>query len=392
MPYQRPTLTDLRQQAQQDILSGGISGVSTLLRFSVLNVLALVLAGLAYLHYGFIDWIALQAVPWTATDEYLEGWAALKGVTRKAATSASGIVAFSASGNATIPAGTTVMIAGGLTGVTTADSVASSGFSVSLSGSSGVVSASTVSAGAVTIAPVSVSTAGIAGNVAAGAVVTLSSPVEGVSGSGVVSTAFTGGSDIEDPDSFRARTLAAYAAGGENGNRADWVKWALEVPGVTRAWANPLGYGAGSVVVYVMFDSAESASGGFPVGTNGTDPADNRYVAATGDQLTVAQALYAKRSVTALGIVCAPIAQRVDFVVNSLGTAATDATKAQIEDALDDMFLRISAPGATIYPNQWIAAINALGLATYNILSPAATIVPDHVGSMPVRGTVTVEA
>ncbi|NHO43344.1 hypothetical protein GOB83_14470, partial [Acetobacter fabarum] len=79
MPYARPTLTDLRQQALQDVLDGGISGVSAVLRFSVLSVLCYALAGLSYLHYAYLDWISQQAVPWTATDEYLESWGALKG-------------------------------------------------------------------------------------------------------------------------------------------------------------------------------------------------------------------------------------------------------------------------------------------------------------------------
>ena len=85
MPYARPTLTQLRDQALQDIQSGGLPGVDGLLQRAVLRVLAYALAGLSYLHYGYQDWIALQAVPWTAEDEYLEGWAALKSVNRKPA-------------------------------------------------------------------------------------------------------------------------------------------------------------------------------------------------------------------------------------------------------------------------------------------------------------------
>ena len=77
MPYARPTLTDLRQQALQDVLDGGIVNVSAVLRFSVLSVLCYALAGLAYLHYAYLDWKSKQAVPWTATDDYLDSWGAL---------------------------------------------------------------------------------------------------------------------------------------------------------------------------------------------------------------------------------------------------------------------------------------------------------------------------
>ena len=50
MPYARPTLTQLRQQAVQDVVNGGIPGVVALLRFSVLYVLCMVLGGLAWRH------------------------------------------------------------------------------------------------------------------------------------------------------------------------------------------------------------------------------------------------------------------------------------------------------------------------------------------------------
>ena len=59
-----------------DIGASGVPGLDGLLRNAVLRVLAMVMAGLAYGVYGFIDWISREAVPFTATDEYLEAWAA----------------------------------------------------------------------------------------------------------------------------------------------------------------------------------------------------------------------------------------------------------------------------------------------------------------------------
>ena len=84
MPYSRPTLTDLRQQVLQSINTARITGptgtvLTNLLQKAVLRVIANAQAGLSYEHYGFIDWISLQAVPWTATDEFLEGWAKPEG-------------------------------------------------------------------------------------------------------------------------------------------------------------------------------------------------------------------------------------------------------------------------------------------------------------------------
>ncbi|GCE83074.1 baseplate J/gp47 family protein [Komagataeibacter diospyri] len=371
MPYARPTLSELRQQAQQDVINGGIPGVVALLRFSVLNVLAMVLAGLAWLHYGYIDWIALQAVPWTATGEYLAAWGALKGVTRKAAGYASGTVSFTVTGTAVIPAGTALVLTGGVGATTTADSVTTNG---------------------TTLASWTATTAGSAGNVAAGSIATLSSPVAGVQTTGTVVALTTSGADVETDDALRTRVMDAYQQPGECGNEDNYVTWALDVTGVTRAWCNPLGYGAGTVVVYIMLDDANEATGGFPNGTDGSATGDTRYKTATGDQLTVANAIQSERPVTALVIVCAPIAQPVDFVITDLGTGNTTANQTAITEALQDMFLRLSAPGGTINPNDWEEAIAAIGLDSFEVQSPAGPVTGANAGAMPVLGTISFAA
>lgn len=248
MAFSRPTLTDLRQQALQDIQNGGISGVNALLRFSVLYVLAMVLAGLAHLHYGYLDWISKQAVPWTATGTYLEAWGALKGITRKPATAASGQVSFTVSGTETVPAGVSIQITGGLEAVSTAESVTSNG---------------------TTVVPCAVQASGAAGNVAAGSSASLGSPVAGIQTVGTVTQAFTGGADVEADSDLRPRILNAFEEGGENGSSKDYIKWATEVSGVTRAWVNPNGFGAGTVVVYFMMDNTRSSEDGFPQGEMG---------------------------------------------------------------------------------------------------------------------------
>ena len=371
MPYARPTLTELRQQALQDVLDGGISNVSAVLRFSVLTVLSYVLAGLAYLHYAYLDWISKQAVPWSATDEYLESWGALKNVLRKTATSASGSVSFTATGSAVIPAGTGIALAGGLLATTTADSTVN---------------------GRMVTAPATCTVAGSAGNIAAGTLATLSSPVPGIQTVGQVASAFTGGADTEEDDAFRSRVLLAWQGNAANGRKQDYIDWALAVPGVTRAWCNPLGFGAGTIVVYPMLDDAESASGGFPQGTNGASSSDSRYVTATGDQLTVANALYQSQPVDALVIVCAPEPQPVNFVVADLGTGNTVANQTLITAALQDMFLRLSAPAGTIHPNDWEEAIAAIGLSSFSVTQPTAPVTGATAAAMPTLGTITFES
>ena len=72
MPIQ-DQLTDLRSMVSADIVSGLPNG-QALLRYSNVRVLGDAQAGLAHLHYGFLDGIARDAVPWTARGEYLAAW------------------------------------------------------------------------------------------------------------------------------------------------------------------------------------------------------------------------------------------------------------------------------------------------------------------------------
>ncbi|WP_157871070.1 baseplate J/gp47 family protein [Gluconacetobacter diazotrophicus] len=150
-----------------------------------------------------------------------------------------------------------------------------------------------------------------------------------------------------------------------------------------------------------MLDEAEAEYGGFPQGTNGAAPSDPRYAAATGDQVTVANAIVTEQTVTALVIVCAPVAQPTPFTVTDLGTANTAANQAAITEALQDMFTRLSspagtwqAPGAavlngTIHPNMWEEAIGALGLPTFTVASPSGPVVGATNGAMPTLGPIS---
>jgi hypothetical protein len=106
MPFERPTLAELRARRKADV-AAAVPGADPLLPVSNLGILADILAEGFNGQYGYLDWIARQAVPFTATDEAFEGWAALKGVTRKPATKATGVGHLDGtSGDACLPAGT----------------------------------------------------------------------------------------------------------------------------------------------------------------------------------------------------------------------------------------------------------------------------------------------
>ena len=381
MPFQRATLTGLRDDVLEDTGSAQIYDTKTgqlvdvlMLGSSPLRCVGYSTAGATYSAYGYLDWIALQAVPWTAQDEFAVGWGALKGVTRKAATAASDTETITGTvADTDIPSGTGVTRSDGTAYVTTADATISSSLVASI-----------------TFAAV---VAGAAGNLDAGATLTFTNPIAGVESSFITANAITGGADIETMDAFKARYLQVYASPPAGGDQTDYEEWALAVPGVTRAWCNPNGNGAGTVVTYTMWDVANAAWGGFPQGSNGVATNEPRDDAAQGDQLTVANYIYPLRPVTALVYSCAPIAQPVAFVLANLGTAPSAALLASIDAALDAMFLRIGSPlGVTLYPNQWEAALATVaGLTQYTLVSPVAPITC-AVGYLANRGAVTATA
>ena len=368
MPFVRPTLTALRTQAMQDI-TAGLPGGDGFLRRSVLQVLAWVQAGFAHLHYGYLDWISRQSVPFTCEDEFLDAWANLKGVVREPAISSSGtIVAVASSG--TVTSGTPFL--------------RSDGFQYQAA-STAIASAGTVAV------PIIASTAGSAGNAALGITLNMGSVVAGVSSTFTATTTIAGGADQETDDHLRTRMLLAYQQPPQGGAASDYVEWALAVPGVTRAWSNSLEYGDGSVSVYTMFDVTEAVHAGFPQGTNGTATLETLGTAvATGDQLTVANAIYPLRPVTALVYSKAPVGLPVAFTVAGL-TPSTSTTQALVTQALTGLLYNKASPLADTPIDQSDAdqAISAqAGITSFRVTAPSFPITPG-VGTIYTLGSIT---
>lgn len=374
MAYQRPLLPTLITQCQADI----IAQAGNLLPIDVLTLLAADQAGLANLHFGHIDRVSLECTPWSAINN-LESWAALRNVTRIAASAASLTATFTGANGLAILAGGTVTRQDGRAYTITVGATTSAG------------------AATVTIAD---TTPGAAGNCVVGTPLTLGSAPAGINAAGVAASSVTVGTDAETDDALRTRMLAVYAAPPQGGALADYVQWALAVPGVTRAWVTSAGNGAGTVVVYTMFDITEAAFGGFPQGTGGGATAETRTTPATGDQLAVANAIFPLRPVTALVSSMAPTASPVNFRIIDV-LPATSAMQASITAALAAVFQRSAAPGGTNWPittlgtqngymymNLFTAALDAIpGLTRYTLVTPN-TAISAAAGAIPTLGTI----
>ncbi|WZB76921.1 baseplate J/gp47 family protein [Achromobacter insuavis] len=247
---------------------------------------------------------------------------------------------------------------------------------------------------------------GAAGNCPAGTPVTLSSTITGLQSTGTVVGAIATGADVESPDAYSERVIAAYQETPHGGNPDDYVRWALAVPGVSRAWCSPNGMGAGTIVLRFMMDTAQSQHGGFPQGANGVSQRDQgpdglpRAAVATGDQLVLADALIGLQPVTALVFACAPVDNSLRFKISGLSAAGT-ATRNAISAALADVLFRTGdARGGTINRNDIEGAINSVsGASGWLLVEVAGTVngvvtvypgnVTNLIGQLPTLGGVT---
>lgn len=352
MPFSRPTLKTLIDRAIADI-NARLPDADARLPFSNLNVLAHVQGAGVHGLYGFLDWIAKQVFPDTAETEALERWASIWGVTRKAAAPATGTVTLTGTSGAVVPAGTLLQRPDGQQYQITADAPIVGG---------------TVNASVVAVM------AGLATSAAAGISMNLVSPVVGVNTAAVVTAAgLTGGSDTETDAALRARLLARIQIPPHGGASADYVTWALEVSGVTRAWVSPAELGLGTVTVRFVRDNDGAGSAIIP---------DAAEVAA------VQTYIDARRPVTAQVTVVAPNPVPLNFNIQGL-TPNTAAVQAAVQAELQDLLLREAFPGGTILLSHIRAAISsALGETDYALIAPAANVT-NTTGNMSTMGTIT---
>ena len=236
MPFAVPSLADKRVRARQN-LAARIPGADVTLRRGVLPVIADVAADLSYDECEYLTWQVQQLFPDTASLPYLIRFAAIFGIVQKGASPAGGSLVFSGQAGSVIPAGCQVQTSDGTVLVQTSSQVL-------------VLTAnSTVTVPAVAITP------GSAGNLDPQTSLTLIEAIAGVAPTATVGPGgFTGGADVESQASLLQRTLQRIQAPPQGGAATDYVQWAEEVPGVTRAWSLPRNRGTGTIDVTFVMD------------------------------------------------------------------------------------------------------------------------------------------
>lgn len=361
MAYSQPTYTSIKNNLISQL--NAQVGVS-LLPQSVIVILATCLAKSLNLMYGYLNYIGLQGVPFTSTDLTLEAWGSLKNVTRKAASNATGSVTFTGSNTTQIiPSGTILTRPDGTQFTTnTATNINQS----------------------VLITAVE---SGSNSNTPSGTILTLNSSFVGVDGQVTLQNAITSGSDIETDTALRSRVIAAFQETPSGGSVQDHEKWALAA-GAEYAWTNPTPLAGNEVVTYVMFDRSNSYQG-FPQGTDGVATGETRWNTATGDQLTIANEMYPSTPVGEISIICAPIPQPVNIIIDGL-SGLTQAEQTAIQTNLNDLFITDGTPlGTTIYVTAITAAIQQVaGTQTFTLSAPTENI-ETTLGNLATLGTIT---
>lgn len=308
MSFNRPTLSDLTTRITSDF-DTRLPGADSRLRYSVLNVLARAMAGTAMGIYGNLEWLANQFIIDTAEAEYLSRWADIWEVPRRAAQGARGDVTLTGNDGAVIAAGTLMSGSGGQSYRT--------------------IAATNIINGTA-IARVEAEDSGAITNQSAGAAFVLDSAISGVNAAvSVAANGLIGGIEEESDNSLRARLLARIRTPPQGGALNDYVQWALQVPGVTRAWSYDQWLGAGTVGLTFVFD-------------------DRDDIVPTEDDLAVMQAHIdplrpaGMRGLTIFAPVQQPVPVRVRLVPD------TPDVRAAVTAELRDMFARDAAPGMPV--------------------------------------------
>lgn len=351
MPWSTPALREVRELVRDNIRAY-LPGADASVPNSVLRVLGDAQGGLCHLNLQYIDWLALQLLPDTAETEWLDRhgdiWLVNSDSTigRKQATFAEGPVSFEGTDGTIIPAGTLLTAAtGGTEYETTAEVII------------GTVA---------TEGNIRALDAGSGGNLPEGESLGLLTP--GVTS--VTAINVTGGVDTENDDDLRARILQRIQNPPMGGSQADYVTWALAVPGVTRAWA-AAEQGPGTITVRFLMDELRAEDDGWPQPT---------------DVQTVHDYINLKRPVTVKDTyVVAPIKEFVDVTIEDL---VPESAQGAVEASLRDMLFQMAAPGQTIYA-AWIsyAIMNAPGVQSFRLVTTQDWVMPS-LGNMAVLGTV----
>lgn len=345
--FQRPTLAENISMIRTDLFAR--LDINDELRRMDEDVRAKVYAGALHTVYGYIDYLAMNMLPDLCDESWLYRHAAMKRCPRKDAVAASGFMRWDGVTNGLkVSAGSVIQRDDLVQYIAQADAT---------------------SAGGVLRVPITCSVTGMAGNMDDGEALSLVTPVNGLPSGGMADT-ITGGFDVEDLEVWRARVLERYYWTPQGGADGDYVIWAKEVAGITRAWTYRHWMGTGTVGVMV---------------------ASSDLINPILDDVTVAEA---QAHIEPL----APVAgsdlyvfkatkKTVDFTIDL--NPDNESTRSTVEAELLSFLLRDGYPEGTLELSRINEAISiAAGELSHTLISPAENI-PIAKNELAVMGNIT---
>lgn len=303
--------------------------------------------------YQFASWGINQFFPDTADADNLVRFAAARGIVQKPAAGATGTARFTGTPGAAIPLATVIQTADGKQLETTAP------------GAIGDDGSATLDAAAIVAGP--------DGNLPDNTPGMLQAAPAGVDAA-VTLQLMRGGVDAESVTSLLARVLDRLRQPPAGGNKYDYPRWALEVPGVTAAFMYPTRRGIGTADVAIL--------------SNGLPPSETLRAA-------VADYIDARKPDQADCMVLSPQLVPVDVTATVVLDAEVDlaTVRAQAIAALTAYFATLR-PGDTARRTRVQSILGDIdGVLDYVLSAPAAnvaTVVDATHVDMPALGTVTI--
>ncbi|EFG7849513.1 baseplate J/gp47 family protein [Shigella sonnei] len=333
MPFFTPTASAIRDALLRDIKNqlpdANISSDSDYF------IRASSVASIAEGIYQHQCWIVRQIFPDTADTEYLELHCRTRGITRKPSTKATGPIT--------------------LTG--DVGSYADSGLVIKRDDKSYITTEPVTigSNGQVVVAGLALAD-GTAGNTAVAQAGMLTTTPDGFD-SAVTIGVMSGGTEKESDTELLTRLLELIRRPPAGGNRHDYKRWALEVPGVSAAYVYPLRRGLGTVDVVI---------------TSANNLPSSEIIKNTQAHIDDVRPVTAKNT-----LVLAPTIKEFELDIKARleGISLQDATT-QINAALTDYINRLN-PGETFIRSQAEMLISIIaGVTDRQIVSPTGNVVP----------------
>lgn len=353
MAFDIPTFRQILSRVQTD-MAGFSNG--TVPRRSVEFFLARAIAGVSRGLYGFLKYILRQAFADTADETNFWRWFNLFGLERKAAVAWRGTYLFTGTDGAEIPAGSQVQRADGQ--LYEVDATVEIGADVANEA----------------LAVIFAVEASDDGNNPDGQLLSLALPIEDVDSDGEVVSTTTTGADLESPEDALVRLLQHLRSTPRGGGPGDYVRWALEVPGFTRAWEFANYSGPNSVGVAAVRDNDGTGADIIP---DGAEEAQLQAYLETVVPITV----------TPTVITLTPVP--LDVTLSDL-TPDNAEVRAAIEEALADLLEREAAPGGTLPLSRINEAISGATGEIDHVMTIPSGDVTYTTEEMGVPGTLTV--